>query len=1273
MEFHQRVRLDRYAIKDSTRDLLPQDLVVVSIERIFDKEARPVESREIGNVLQQRPDLTYDIVLDNDEREVVESVPRHRLEYVVEKTYPDICQRVATAVAGDDSVFEQQVYRLMVEEKFIAAGRILAGLGRPDFTLTLFNCYVFCIKNDSRAAIAAHWGRLFETFARGGGVGTPLSILRPKGAVVRKVNGRSSGSVSWAEQFSQITGAVEQGGSRRGASKLDQWCWHPDVEETIQVKAERETFRTPSGETVSRNKKLLEYANVSIMLTNDFMKAVEQDGPWNLVFPDLDDPDYDTAWDGDIWKWRDELGKPVVVYKTMKARDLWNQIIQRAWESGEPGLVFMEHCNDMSNSYYYAKLDGNNPCITGDTPVFTQSGILTVDELQGQQAQKQTDHFQATQDSRLTEATAQRAKQFFSTGSKPVFRLQTTEGYYLRCTANHRVLTSGGWKQADALEPGDHVHILNRGNTFGQAGSEDLGYVLGWLIADGSLSDTKAVMFFYDLKKELADCFAEKTLNLVDGLENRNRTYGITPTYVAKRDMFVFASVRMYRVCRELGMEPGDIKQVPSVIRQSTKETQRAFIRALFTADGTVNNNGNKGKGCSVRLDSTSTELLEGVQLLLLNFGVASKIYRNRCEAKFKLMPDGKGGQKEYWCQAVHTLALSKQNLIVFRDEIGFMLQYKQDNLESYLDSLVHGPHKEKFLARFESLTPDGEEEVFDTTVDQTHTYCSGGILSHNCSEQVLPRSGVCNLGHLNLSKFVLTDDQFPIDERTGTMAAKQVNWDGLTEAIQVGIRFLDQTSDLNQYHDKEVEKRQTSERRVGLGLLGYGEMLIRLGLRYGSEEALKFTTRLMKHFSTQSYLASVELAKTNGSFPEFDAEKFLKSGFMRRHAKEVKEAVEQHGIRNVTCTTIAPTGSTASLLRTTGGCEPYFSLQYTSATRIGIVEERQPIADELATRFGPEDTKWPSYVVTAQKGITPEQHVLTQGAMQRWIDAAISKTVGLPNSATVEDVAQTYMMMWHQGCKGGTVYRDGSRDEQVLYSETEPEPEVVVVEEKNNIGGLVPRPDVGLGVTFSEKSPLGMVHATIRHDATSGDARDVFILSSRGDVAADAEAIGRLISIILRWPNGSKISAQTRLEIVRDQLLDILGRNQIGIGPKASRSLPDTIAKIIDRYLAADFPMAGVPFGTDDFKQLLKDVQALGDDPEALAKLQDFLLYGKDTDQAVDQQEQHQESMGLALQQADQDGISLPCDLCPECGNGTLVTIPGKCPYCRTCGHTRC
>lgn len=900
-----RVRLDRYARKSSDHLLQPNDLVVASIERTFDREARKVESREIGHVCKVHEDNHFDVRIDNDQKEVVERIPRHRLEYVIEKTYQDICERVAKAVSMNDPEFAQTIFDLMVAEKFIAAGRILAGAGRPDYTLTLFNCYVFNPTGDSRSAITKHWGRLFETYSRGGGVGTPLSILRPRGAIVRKVNGRSSGSVSWAEQFSQITGAVEQGGSRRGAAMLSQWCWHPDILEFIQAKALREEFRTQSGEVVSRNQNLIKNANVSVMISNDFMKAVEQDAEWDLVFPDLDDPDYDKEWDGNLWRWRDDLGKPVITYQTVRAKHLWDQIIQRAWESGEPGIIFMERANDMSNSYYYAYLCGSNPC-----------------------------------------------------------------------------------------------------------------------------------------------------------------------------------------------------------------------------------------------------------------------------------------------------------------------------------------------------------------------------------SEQVLADSSVCNLAHLNLSKFVFVDDQFPEQERTGTAAAKQVDWEGITQAIHAGIRFLDNINDLNQYHDAKVEEQQTKERRIGLGLLGYGEMLLRLGLRYGSEEAVKFTDRLLKHFCTESYLASSELAKERGPFPAFKSDLFLRSGFMKRHTKAVKEAVERNGMRNVTVNTVAPTGSIASVLQTSSGCEPFFELEYTSTTRIGVVTERPPVGQEIVEKFGTNRSKWPDYVVTAHKGITPEQHVRTQAAMQRWVDAALSKTINLPNSATAKDVSDAYRLMWELGCKGGTVYRDGSRDEQVLYLDTvEPEEiEVeVVVDNNDDLGIVLPRPDVGHSVTFSEKSPIGTVHATMRHEPQSGEIVDFFVLMNTGDAAADAEAIGRLISLILRWPNNRQVNQQTRLTLIRDQLMGILGRGQEGMGPTKKLSLPDTIAKIIDRYMTADFPMGNIPYGFIQMKNLLDDLREIGSDREAFDKKVNEVLYGESNGDADEAIEQYREEVEEEIKQAEADGINLPYDLCPDCGNGTLVTIPGKCPYCRNCGYSRC
>ena len=758
-----------------------------------------------------------------------------------------------------------------------------------------------------------------------------------------------------------------------------------------------------------------------------------------------------------MWRWRDDLGKKVIVYKTIKARTMWNQIIQRAWESGEPGIIFMERANDLSNSYYYAPLCGTNPCVTGDTKVLTYQDEdplvpleVPIRDLVGRpNLQLWVDDREAggmvgelPARDHLTLGTATKVVR---SGIKPVWVLQLEDGSKLRCTADHRIRTIRGMIEAQNLRANDLVHV--------------------------------------------------------------------------------------------------------------------------------------RGGGTS---------------------------------------------------------------------------------------KLVHHERAPTM------------EDVFDVIGTRTHTFIANGIVVHNCAEELLPASASCNLSHLNLAKFVSVEDQFPEQERTAGDALKRVDLDGLTVTIQAGIRFLDTIIDLNQYHEDAIEKQQTLERRTGLGLLGYGEMLLRLGLRYGSEEAIKFTDRLMRHFSTQSYLASSELAREYGSFPAFDAEKFLKSGFMKRHTKAVKEAVAEHGIRNVTVNTIAPTGSVAPLLQTSGGCEPFFEMEYTSTTRIGIVTERPPVGNEIVKKFGTDRTKWPDYVVTAQNGITPEQHVRTQGTMQRWIDAGISKTIGLPGSATVADVASAYRLMWELGCKGGTVYRDGSRDEQVLYLAEPKEVEAVkvevVVEDKGDLGIVLPRPDVGLGVTFSEKSPLGTVHATIRHDAQTGEATDLFILTSAGDVAADAEAIGRLISIILRWPNNRFVNQQTRLELVREQLMDILGRGQVGMGPTAKRSLPDTIAKIIDRYLAADFPLAHLPFGMDQIKALFDALRQVGSDREAFDKVANFVLHGKtngdDEEQSADQ---YKESMEQAAVQAEQDGIRLPYDLCPDCGSGTLVTIPGKCPYCRTCGHTRC
>ncbi len=248
--------------------------------------------------------------------------------------------------------WEKRFYNVMRDFKFVPAGRILSGAG-TGYEVTFFNCYVIPSPPDSRQGIMENITQTVEIQSRAGGVGVNLSTLRPRGARVRKVNGTSSGPVNWASLYSTANhDVIQQGGSRRGALMLMLNDWHPDVEEFIRVK--EDLTKIPG-------------ANLSVCVTDRFMKAVKSNGDWDLVFPEeVGSERYDREWDGDIEKWIKNGGK-LKVYKTVKARKIWDMIAEAAWKSAEPGLHFIERSNKRSNTYYFEKLICTNPC--GEQPL----------------------------------------------------------------------------------------------------------------------------------------------------------------------------------------------------------------------------------------------------------------------------------------------------------------------------------------------------------------------------------------------------------------------------------------------------------------------------------------------------------------------------------------------------------------------------------------------------------------------------------------------------------------------------------------------------------------------------------------------------------------------------------------------------------------------------------------------------------------------------------------------------------------------------------------
>jgi len=437
--------------------------------------------------------------------------------------------------------WEEEFYRVLEDFKFVPGGRILSGAG-TGYQVTYFNCFVIPNPKDSRHGILDSLGQLIEIQSRSGGVGLNLSSLRPRGARVKKVNGTSSGPVNWATLFSVAThDIVQQGGSRRGATMLMLHDWHPDVEEFITVKQDLTKING---------------ANLSVCVSDGFMEAVKEDKDWDLVYPELSDPHYDTEWDGDIIEWK-EKGYKVKVYRTVKARELWDLICTAAWKSAEPGLHFLERSNKRSNTWYFEKLLATNPCVTGDTWVQTSLGPRQVRDLIGTPFVARVNGSNYLSDE----------KGFFKTATKSVVKLQTKEGYSLRLTADHKVrrithltrsVIKTEWVEAGKLTATDKV-LLNdhrNGNEWKGQFSFNDGYLLGLLVGDGTLKKDKAVLSVWDQKEAYsARSIMQNVLQATTAIPHRSDFSGWMELPERKEHRLALSYVK--DLATELGMSPG--------------------------------------------------------------------------------------------------------------------------------------------------------------------------------------------------------------------------------------------------------------------------------------------------------------------------------------------------------------------------------------------------------------------------------------------------------------------------------------------------------------------------------------------------------------------------------------------------------------------------------------------------------------------------------------------------------------------------------------------
>ncbi len=1112
--------------------------------------------------------MTVETLTDNAIKILEERYLKRDEDGNIVETPDEMFMRVATAVAAvnddydDDRTSEsegEEFYKALVSLDFIPNSPTLMNAGLELGQLAA--CFVLS-PNDDMDSIFQQVKNAAKIFQSGGGVGYTFSRLRPQGDTVKSTGGVASGPVSFMKVYDQMCNTIKQGGKRRGAQMGILSVQHPDIEHFISAKDSEEALNN---------------FNISVGLTEEFMEAVKYGEEYELINPHSDE-----------------------VMEKVDAERIYNKIIHQAWKNGEPGIIFLDRINE-ANPFDVGKypdhiMDATNPCVTGDTLISTKDGLLSAEELC-----KDGDDLDIVVDGRLSDDRIKKASNVFRTGKKEVYKLITKEGFEIRLTENHQVMTDHGWKEVGDIENGEMVHIGNRGVEFGDKGDLEEGLVLGWIVGDGRIkrSEKRVVLHFYDKDTTISERYAE-FVNKIIRKSIGDGDYKVGVQDIERGDDPVkeqrVGSARLYEITERYGLNENKLK-VPDAIFRSSKELARGFLKGLFTADGSVQ--GNVEKGVSVRLSSSELTLLKDVQRLLLGFGIFSKIYQERRK-------DGNDRVKKYQVKAQHELVISEENLEKFKDELGFVREDENQKLEELLDDDSKGSYSENFKASVESIELDGHEDVFDLTEPDTHSFIANGFVVHNCGEQPLEDFEACNLGHINLSNCVIDGE---------------LDWGKLEDMVDLGVRFLDNVIDASSYPDvvgyegegDAITKKVHKNRKIGLGVMGWHHMLMKLGMAYASREALQLAEEVMGFIQSKSKEVSKLLAEDRGSFPNWDKSKY------------------DEPMRNATTTTIAPTGTTSMIANTSSGIEPIFAVSYIKTVLDGekmvmpdpvfgeIAKEGGFYSKELAKKVAeegsvqnindvPDDLK-PLFKTALE--IKPEWHIRTQGIFQKNVDNAISKTVNFPNDATEEDIRRVYDLAYDLKCKGVTVYRDGSRSEQVMEVEKEEEEEFERRPRK--------RPQVVTGTTRKIPTGYGGLYVTINEDEHGLFEIFAQIGRSGGYTQSFTESLARLVSLCLR--------SGIPVEEIISQLEGIRSPDTIFAYGEKIFSIPDALAKALRWHLEGKPRGEQARLPTSEEKERTNDVQRIV-----------------------------------------KQGLN---PACPDCGS--MLTLSEGCRTCPNCGYSQC
>jgi ribonucleoside-diphosphate reductase alpha chain len=1092
-------------------------------------------------------------------------------------------------------------------------------------------CFILSVEDTMESIL--DWNTKEGMIFRGGsGSGINLSNIRGSMEPLAK-GGTASGPVSFMRGADSWAGTIKSGGKTRRAAKMVVLnVDHPDIREFIWCKAKEEDKAEAlrdAGFDMSIDGdgfKSIQYqnANNSVRVTDEFMRAAENDEDWHLLSRSTGEP----------------VGEPI------PARELMREIAEAAWRCADPGVQYDTTINQWHTSPNSGRINASNPCFPADARVHTTLGLLTIGDLvergeTGEEFRVYT--HRATADQPGEGVVATRPIAFMRNGVKPIVRLRFANGGELRCTPNHRIWTlNRGYVPAEELTGKDRV-LLNDSPTPAEDASwtlpvkvealaksvvrggsvtyrelpdrwsESLGELTGHLIGDGWLTDVQTGWVYGgdDLDDGLADTHEALIRDLIGGVSRQEMDNGTVQLRVgsgAVRELF-----------RGLGVTSARAhdKRVPEAIFTAPTEIQAAFLRGLFGADGCVSRVEGNGKANRyVGLGSRSNGLLKDVQRLLSTWGIRGRIYRVTDSETSRFSYTRKDGTTvDYASREGFDLRITGSDLARFAAEVGFSCQRKQAAVENLIDERVL--YRTKAGTAMVAYEQDGQEMVYNLTEPLHHSYIVDGVVVANCSEYMHVDNSACNLASLNLMKFRRPD---------GTLDVRSFE-----HAVDIMLLAQEIIVGPSSYPTEEIGVNARAFRQLGLGYANLGAYLMSNGMPYDSDHGREAAAAITALMTGRAYRRSAEVAAVLGPYEHYAENREAHNNVMRMHRDasyvipdisdgdsallaaarrswdEAVELGERYGYRNAQATVLAPTGTISFLMDCdTTGVEPDFSLvkfkELVGGGQMTIVNKTVPLAlatlgyseqqvEQIEAHLaehgtiigapGLNEEHLPVFdVAVGARAITHMGHIKMMGAVQPFISGAISKTVNMPQESTVEDIADAYTQAWHLGVKALAIYRDGSKTAQALRTDAQADAPATVdidalleqarKEARAEVGPRrkrMPRERQSITHKFSIAGHEGYITAGMYDDGSVGEIFLTDIGKEGSTLRGMMNSFATAISIALQYGVPLETLVQ-KFSYMRFEPEGITGNPEIPF----AKSMPDYIMRwLASRFLDVD------------------------------------------------------------------------------------------------------